>query len=270
MGLQLKLSTPVVNDAGTLVTLTDITGVYNATTNPTGYSPGNIDVVDLLNIIVSLPDVSGNTLVFDSSSTPTAQQVAIGTPFDLSATQFGLDRFPDSVMKINYQVVGDTTVAMSYTLGSQEVSGSNTAPVIDLVKRISETGASMTIVSSSQVVYNTDPSWLYILDALSYLIDTEFPYTTGVYATYPAAQLLVYANVQSQGEECLASDIGDLAINLTTKSCKQTEQEAQLMKRYLYELVAQTKFDCKDYATADRINKFLADFCNTPTKCGCS
>lgn len=112
MGLVTKTSLSL-NQANTLITLTDITGVYNATTNPNGYgSPNRGNVNQIVDIVVTRPDNVKFTFRFNDALTDPFQ---IAKPVLMPAntlsktikpTDLGLlndtDVLPIGVYKVDY------------------------------------------------------------------------------------------------------------------------------------------------------------------------
>lgn len=112
MALELQRSVSV-NCSSKLFTITDETGLYNASSNTGGYGAPNIAVADVqaAYVQVTLPD--GSQYNFDVIATlPNTSD----TPYTILNTDLGLsatDQFPDGLWLINYTITGIGGVASS-------------------------------------------------------------------------------------------------------------------------------------------------------------
>ena len=100
MAVEIKISVPSVKDK---FKFSDVTGVYNVTTNPTGYGAPNIAVSDFngCTIVVTFPDgvttVSLNPFPTMPSSDPT-------DVFEITAEDLGVDSLVPGVYTFDYNL----------------------------------------------------------------------------------------------------------------------------------------------------------------------
>jgi hypothetical protein len=116
--------TVAINQAGDVITFTDTTGVYNGSTNPTGYgTPNRGNANHITDFIITKPDASQTTVRNNEAlTTPTQAAVPVLVPANALTKTFtpslaGYDTsyltFPDGVYKFSYRmwyrVVGTVT-----------------------------------------------------------------------------------------------------------------------------------------------------------------
>ena len=127
MGLKLQIKSEQVTSR--ILRIYDLTGTYNATSNPSGWGVNNDDPNPDVNDVVDVADVPGVLFMLETNgATYTYQDTtnikAAGFPnatnqkIDLLASDFGLDKFPDGYYKITAKVAGNYT----YFDGSEYVT----------------------------------------------------------------------------------------------------------------------------------------------------
>lgn len=116
MALQLSISIEK-NSSCTGYTFTDLTGAYNATTNPTGYgSPNPTTSASAAVLIITkynLPDDGGDTITYDEVdlltdySFPSSADLAVALNLEdltIDSDDGALDSFGDGVYRFQYKV----------------------------------------------------------------------------------------------------------------------------------------------------------------------
>lgn len=242
MGLQPKVA--VVQSKSTGVTVADVTGAYNASTNPGGYGAPNPIKASVTEVLI--------------------QQAIIGEALP-TASRFTVDERADYLDGIG--------VATGNTLLKDRVydiraligyAGASTLTAAGGSNQFTLTNASTVFANAVGFTLNTDPTILYRIDrtkpltiSSAYTIETLPAVTNGAITIYYEAQ--VYALVYDQGEDCLLKDIADADLGCDCSS----EDTNALLERYAEYLSMKYKFTkTLDYEGADKLAKKLQGDCD--------
>ena len=108
MALELKLTQSITDY--TSITLTDSSGTYNASTNPTGWGAPNIEIADVLyaKIFITLGSTTTEIDLVDDLgidfSTATASTLIYNIPYTMFGGTVSTDLVPDEVWEIEYRI----------------------------------------------------------------------------------------------------------------------------------------------------------------------
>jgi hypothetical protein len=192
MSLELKITSSLENFTesadGLTVSIPDNTGVYNITTNPTGYgasqTPANKrEIADIIQSRMYITDTEDVTSTISLDSTD-AQSLANGTALDITTVDLGetsSSEFSDGIYNGKYEVdFSDFTLSstVSGISTSTSISGSATLPSGTYDVYISARDGNGNFASYSTgnqvvVVFNTNgiqASWTQVTNAVSYRV----------------------------------------------------------------------------------------------------
>lgn len=268
--LQTKLEFIGVDSTGRVITVKDITGLYNSVTNPTGYGSPNLEISDIDSILFTISEYDSDTLyklrfirVSDPNHpeyliTPSIDDIASGVSnveftsivLNINEALDGLRAFDDAVYDINmYTLFGQTNG--TGVLGQKIITGTNLDTIYNTVDFIVVDNNIYTIDKSVE----SDPNSLTLVESLKENV-------TSFYQAY-------FSNVK--GINGAASDCcgNQEAGKLAEKDCNCSQDKFDsLFKLWMYKIAATIDFNCGNYKRANDLLKASQKVCKS-FKCKC-
>lgn len=263
-----------LNKESTLITLTDGTGAYDATTNPGGYGTPNPPYTSIQKIVFRCYNPKEDTytdVTLDGTTTPTAQDFANpsgGNSYDLSALSFDVgdvgDTLSDGVRFIEYFVfysptgtnVGGSGTTATVSYGSRNVTSINHGTALDSTDYIAIGSI------GTAVIYPVDDT----PSSSTVTLGTPYTGTSGAGVSYWVVYHNVLAIACYNGVlACAHSKFGALP----DVECACEEKVLQKdFKLFIYLQSIVSNMQVGKYSRAQKAIDKLTELCND-TDCGC-
>lgn len=235
------------------VTLRDITGVYNVTTNPGGYgSPNAVSPPGIIGLTFRQWDATVPYSNFVTSDSSDIAELISGTGHEFLATDLGLTLFQEGVNHIKYYpfepVIASTT--FSVVLGSKVITKvTPSAGAFDPTALGDEYIAAILINSGGAIVSKVlllgdRDDWT----STTLTVDTTWAGTTGTgYTIRFATEADLKILIKESTENCLAGKIGKVA----KMECCEDKVVDKLTDLTMWMFAAEVKLQCLDYQGAN-------------------
>lgn len=246
----------LVNSASSILELNELTGVYNATTNPGGFGAPNKAVAD--NVFTrydfTLPNLSPYRVDTDAATLPTTDFVprnALTRNFTLAQLGLTGDQFPGGVIQVDYKPYFNTASGgtLTFTQGSA------------IVVRGGVQDLAADWVDSSMVLWGGIE---YVMKANT-LTTTQFE-LTAVYTGVTGTAVGYVGYLKTTGVLIVKEflDCWDPQWSvLDTKNNCESAKEKSLFNLYCIYLSVQAKMAELDYAGANTLMLELIELCTS-------
>lgn len=278
MSLQLNIPSELIRDDNspvffqsndrTYFQIPDLTGVYNATTNPTGYGNGQFptgrrEVADIAKSIFTLNkpnNTTDYTVTLDGSSTPTQAQLANGTEeLQITAVTFGGstgDTLDDGIYTGRYDVFFLCHIQASYSGGTFSINSGVWADY-DIVV------GSLIQISGGDVFYIVDT-----IDGADLTFsndDGDIP-TSATIDFYIVYRTLFYVLLTKSSEKCWAESAPKVIGNLCCSKCNE-ESVREVTKFAILLDTSKAAYVTENYTKSQEIIDYLVSKCTTNNLC---
>lgn len=270
MALETKIEFVGVDSTGRVITVKDVTGLYNSTTNPTGYNTPNLNITDIDNILFTISEYDSDTVkklrfvrVSDPNHPeyllqPSINDIANGnenvefTSITLGITepQNGLKAFSDGVYDINmYTLFGQT--AGTGNRGDKIIFGSGFTSIYNDID----------FIEINNNIYTIDKS-IPVDDSILTLVEELKDDVNEFYQAYRAN----VKGMNSAASDCCGNEE---AGKLAEKDCNCNKDKFNtLFKLWMYKIAATIDFNCDNYKRANDLLKASQKVCKS-FKCKC-
>lgn len=269
--LETKLEFRGTDSTGRVITVKDITGVYDSVTNPTGYNNPNLNISDIENILFTISEYDSDTIkklrfvrVVDPLHPeyllqPSIDDIANGVEnvefnsivLGITDTQEGLKAFSDGVYDINMYTLFDQ-MAGTANKGDKVITGSGFTTVYDTVDFIEINNIIYTIDKSIPA----DDNNLTLVEELEEDVNEFFQaYRSNI------------KGINSAASDCCGNQEAG-KVSESDCSCNKNKFDA-LFKLWMYKIAATIDFNCDNYKRANDLLKASQKVCKSfNCKCG--
>lgn len=263
----IPIVTLTVDTASEILTPTDVTGNYNASTNVGGYGAPNVAIADNTGTLLTftLPDLSEVEILLDGTTSPAANWIPKNAlTRSVTIAQLGLtsDTFPTGAILLNYLPFFSTTSGGNYTVvqGNATITrASGQSPAADYADSdiwVSGSGVAYTILSKT---------------ATTLVLTELYAEASGTTAGYRGYQAQTAVLTPYEFLVCLNSQWADVRWDGCV--CTDPKYTALTNLRNMYQQV-QAKMAATDYPGANLQMIDLAALCTCVEEgggggCGC-
>jgi hypothetical protein len=247
------------------VTITDTTGVYSITANPTGWGTPNLANVDVTKATISL--VPYDTAVSSTILAVAANSTISGTTFTDVNHSSGTFAVGQTLTGLGV-VPGTKITALGTGTGSND-GGTYTVNISQSVSAttISAFTADVTYDVTTSVITTTSPS------GFTLLADAQFLLGDGIYRIIYSVDSTTNTYMNTSDRVLFICNLCNCKDNLVMKlldACSSAEvtrlkEQVDQMEIFIYGI--ETSFACGDYGNAENILVAAQKYCQVITQC---